>query len=95
MQGGLEIPVKVMTKMDCSPQKKDTLFKYESLVEQYYRKVADGKFEDITTCTAVLTSLESDADTSKETVDDEAEQYEPELRPEHNETECDSSVVLS
>jgi hypothetical protein len=30
-----------------SPQNKDTLFKYESLIEQYYEQPIHGKFEDI------------------------------------------------
>ena len=53
--------------MDYSPQNKDGLSKYESLVEQYYKEPVDGKFEDITD--TVLKDLESDAD---EETDDEA-----------------------
>ena len=34
VQGGLEIPIQVTGKMDYSPQNRDTLFKYKSLVEQ-------------------------------------------------------------
>ena len=34
--------------MEYSPQNKDALFKYESLVEQYYKEPTDSKFEDIT-----------------------------------------------
>ena len=78
MQGGFEIPIQVIVKTDCSPQNKDAIFKYESLIEQYYREPVDGKFEDITV--TVLDSMKSDAD--KET-DDEADEHEPEVRPEH------------
>ena len=46
---------------------KHALFKYESLVEQYYREAVDSKFEDVTD--TVLKDLESDAD---EETDDEA-----------------------
>lgn len=74
--------------MDYSPQNKDTIFKYKSLVEQYYKEPVGSKFEDITA--TVLNGLESDTD--KESDDEE---YEPEARPEHNETEPDSSTVLS
>ena len=56
---------------------------------QNKQTIVDSKFEDITA--NVFDSLESDAD--KET-DDEAEEYEPEVRPEHNETEHDSNAVL-
>ena len=54
MQGGLKIPIQVM---DYSPQNKDALLDYESLVEQYYKVPVDGKFEDITA--TVLKDLES------------------------------------
>ena len=33
MLGGLEIQVQVIVKMDYSPQNKDAIFKYESLVD--------------------------------------------------------------
>jgi len=33
VQGGLEIPIQVIVKVEYSPQNKDALFKYESLVE--------------------------------------------------------------
>ena len=71
VQGGLEIPIQVIVKMEYSPQNKDALFKYESLVEQYYKEPVDGKFEDITK--TVLKDLESDAD---EETDNEAEDEE-------------------
>ena len=84
VQGGLEIPIQVIVKMDYSPQNKDALFKYEPLVEQYYKEPVDGKFEDVTD--TVLKDLESDADeeTEDEAVDmeqavdthDEAEDME-------------------
>ena len=66
VQGDLEIPIQVIVKMDYSPQNKDALLKYKSLVEQYYKEPVDGKFEDITD--SVLKDLESDAD--KETGDE-------------------------
>ena len=69
MQGGLEIPVQVIVKMEYSPQNKDALLKYESLIEQYYKQPVDGKFDDVTD--TVLKGLESDAD---EETDDEGEE---------------------
>ena len=69
VQGGLEIPIKVIVKMDYSPQNKDALLKYESLVEQYYKEPVDGKFEDITE--SILKDLESDEETDDEAVDHE------------------------
>jgi len=38
VQEGLELPTQVIVKMEYSPQNKDTLFKYYSLVEQYYKE---------------------------------------------------------
>ena len=69
VQVGLEIPIQVIAKMNYCPQNKDTLFKYESLVEQHYKEPVDGKFEDITD--SVLKDFESDADeeTGDEAVD--------------------------
>ena len=58
--GGLEIPIQMTVKMEYSSQNKDALFKYESLVEQYYKEPVDGKFDDVTD--TVLKDLESDAD---------------------------------
>ena len=69
MQGGLELPIQVIVKMEYSPQNKDALFKYDSLVEQ--EPGVDGKSEDITK--TVLKDLESDAD---EEIESEAEDSE-------------------
>lgn len=60
VQGGLEIPIQLIVKMEYSPQNKDAMFKYEFLVKQCYREPVDGNFEDVTH--TVLKDLESDAD---------------------------------
>ena len=59
--------------MQYSPQNKDALFKYESLIEQCYKEPGvDGKFEDITK--TVLKDLESDADEETESEVEDPEQ---------------------
>jgi len=75
VQGGLELHIQVIVKMEYSPQNKDALFKYCSLVEQYCKEPGvDGKFEDITKSSkSVLKDLESDED---EEIDSEAEDTE-------------------
>ena len=70
VQGGLEIPIELIVKMEYSPQNKVALCKYESLVEQYYKEPVDGKFEDVTD--TVLKDLEYDAD---EETDNEADDW--------------------
>ena len=47
-------------KMAYSPQSKDTLLKYKSLVEEHYKEPVDGKFDDYTD--AVLKELQCDID---------------------------------
>ena len=84
----IEIPIQVIAKMNYI-LRANVIFKYKSLVEQHYREPVDSKFEDITV--TVLNGLESDRDKG---TDDEAGVYEPEVRPEHNETDCKNSVVL-
>ena len=81
VQGGLEIPIQVTVRMDYSPQNKDALFKYESLVEQYYKEPVDGKFEDFTD--TVLRDLE-DADDEK---DDEVGDMEEAVEALHDRAE--------
>lgn len=48
MWGGLEIPIQVIVKIEYSPQNKDALFKYKSLIEQYYKEPVDSIFDDVT-----------------------------------------------
>ena len=60
VQGGLEIPIQVLVKMDYSPQNKDAILKYEAFVEQYYREPVDGTFQDVTA--TVLESLDSETE---------------------------------
>ena len=38
VQGGLDSPVQVTAKMDYSPQNKDAIVKYETLVQQFYKE---------------------------------------------------------
>ena len=65
VRGGLEIPVLLIVKMAYSPQNKDALLKYKSLVEEHYKEPVDGKFEDYTD--AVLKELRCDIDEEDET----------------------------
>ena len=66
VQGGLEIPIQVRVKMEYSSLNKDTISRYEDLVNQYYKEPVEGKFEDITA--AILDGIDSDTD---EETDDE------------------------
>lgn len=45
VQGGLEIPVEVVVKMDFSDQNKLSIQKYEALVNDRYKEPIDGKFD--------------------------------------------------
>ena len=90
VQGGLEIPVQVTVKMDYSPQNKDALFKYESLVEQYYKEPVDGKFEDVTD--TVLKDLESDADAE---ADDDAVDMEQAVDTHDDEEDTEDTAADS
>ena len=60
VQGGLEIPIQVIVKLECNSQNKDALSRYEALVNQYYKETVDRKFEDVTT--TILNDIESDTD---------------------------------
>ena len=60
VQGGLEIPIQVIVKMECNSQNKDALSRYEALVNQYYKEPVDGKFEDVTA--TILNDIDSDTD---------------------------------
>ena len=64
VQGGLEIPIQVIVKMECNLQKKDALTRYEALVNQYYKEPVNGKFEGVTA--TILNDI--DLDTDEETV---------------------------
>ena len=70
VQGGLEISIELIVRMEYSPQNKDAMLKYESLVKQYYKEPVDGIFEDVTN--TVLKDLEDDAD---EETDNEADDW--------------------
>lgn len=48
IQGGLEIPVKVIVNMDVGEKNMQALQLYESLVREHYKEPVDGVFEDIT-----------------------------------------------
>lgn len=64
IQGGLEIPVKVVVDMDANEKAMQALQLYETLVREYYKEPIDGEFEDITA--SVLEDLqESDCDTDE------------------------------
>ena len=67
VQGGLEIPIQVIVKMECNSQNKDTLTRYEALVNQCYKKSVDGNFEDATETTPCILS-DNDSDTDEEMV---------------------------
>ena len=64
IQGGLEIPVKVVVDMDAGEKAMQALQLYETLVREHYKEPIDGEFEDITA--SVLEDLqESDCDTDE------------------------------
>ena len=44
MQGGLEIPIQVIRKIECNSHKNDALTRYEALVNQLYKEPVDEKF---------------------------------------------------
>ena len=45
VQGSLEIPIQVIVKMERNSQNKDTLSRYEALVNQYYKEPVDGNLK--------------------------------------------------
>ena len=47
IQGGLEIPIEVIVKMEYSLQNKDAMVKYDSIISHSYKEPVDGNFEDI------------------------------------------------
>ena len=60
VQGGLEIPVKVEVKLECSEKNRLAIAKYQSLVGQLYREPVDGIFEDATA--SILQEVGCDVD---------------------------------
>ena len=64
VQGGLELPVKVVVKMDYSLKNRQAIAKYESLVNQLYKEPVGGVFEDVTA--AVLGDMDHDTDEEEE-----------------------------
>ena len=74
VRGGLEIPVLLIVKMAYSPQNKDALLKYKSLVEEHYKEPVDGKFEDYTD--AILKELWCDIDKEDETDDKQVDVHD-------------------
>ena len=69
VQGGLEIPIQVIVRMECNSQNKDAQTRYEALVNQYYKEPVVEKFEDV--IATILNDI--DSDTYEETIatDDE------------------------
>ena len=45
---GLKIPIKVTVTMPSSPANKETMMKYDNLMNKRYKEPEDGKFEDAT-----------------------------------------------
>ena len=72
VQGSLEIPVKIIVKMQYCSNNKDVLAKYESLVSESYKETVSGKFEDVTS--TILSNLDSDSDVDSESSDSEDEE---------------------
>ena len=62
VQGGLEIPVKVEVKLECSERNRLVIAKYQFLVGQLYRAPVDSIFEDVTTSTSILQEVGCDID---------------------------------
>ena len=48
VQGGLEIPIQVTVEIDMTEESQQCLDKYETLVDENYKELVDGKFEDAT-----------------------------------------------
>ena len=69
VQGGLEITIQVMVKMECNSQNKDALTRYEALVNQYYKEPVVGKFQDVTA--TILNNIDSDTDEETVATDEE------------------------
>ena len=64
IQGGLEIPIKVVIDMDASEKAMQTLQLYETVVCEHYKEPIEAEFEGITA--SVLEDLqESDCDTDE------------------------------
>ena len=47
VQGGQDIPIQVIVKMECNSHNKDALTRYEALVNQYYKDPIEGKFNHV------------------------------------------------
>lgn len=60
VQGGFEIPIRVLLKMDYRPENNDAIYKYKALIEEHYSKAADDTFQDVTA--TVLKRLDSGTD---------------------------------
>ena len=69
VQGGLEIPVKVIVAMPFSTDNKQALDKYNILVSDHYEEPADGNFKDA--ITSILSDSEGDSDTDESETDKE------------------------
>ena len=69
VQGGLEIPIQVIVKMECKSQNKDALTRCEALVNQFYKEPVDGKFEDVTA--TIVNDIDFDTDEETVSTDDE------------------------
>ena len=68
VQGGLEISIQFVVKMEYNSQNKDAIsrYMYKALVSQYYKEPVEGNFKDI--ITTILDDIDSDTD---EETDDE------------------------
>ena len=55
--------------MKCNSQNKDSLTRYEALVNQYYKEPVDEKFEDVTA--TILNDTDSDTDEEMVATNDE------------------------
>ena len=71
IQGGLEIPIKVIVEMDISEQNILAIEKYKTLVEGHYEEPVDGKYPDATS--AILEALKSPSDDEDSTDSEDVE----------------------
>ena len=69
IQGGLEIPIEVIVKMEYSLKNKDAMAKYDSIISHSYKEPVDGNFEDISDVIQIANDSESSESDGEEPED--------------------------
>jgi hypothetical protein len=75
VQGGLEIPVRVIIDMDIADSNTQVLKKYEELVVVYYKEPENGTFNDVTASVFAALSGDEEDDNSDSESGPESELY--------------------